>query len=857
MPDTELSPHESEVDLTNCDREPIHIAGRVQNYGCLLAVSTDWMVTHASENCEALLGHEPEALIGRQITDLLPEASVHNLRTRMQVLAYQEGAARVFAYPLFGDERYFDISIHNGARHIIFEFEPRSGRTRHTDDASAVQALIGRVQRQDTVEKMAREAARGLKMLSGFDRVMVYRFEEDDSGTVIAEALEPQMEPFLGLRYPASDIPKQARALYTRSLLRIIADVNGATHPIHPERDPNGEPLDLSLAVTRAVSPIHLEYLHNMGVAASMSVSILRKGKLWGLFACHHRAPHYIDYEKRSSVELFAQLFNYELAQAEMNAELSDVDQAKTLHDRMMSQLSSGGNIVETLDVFIDDVREVIPFDGAAVYSEGVFRAVGSAPTEQEFLGLARFLNTTPTAQIYATENLAARYPKAEDFADRAAGILALPISRTPRDYLVLFRRELAKSVNWAGNPDKPVEAGPNGIRLTPRKSFEAWQEIVRGHSAPWKPSERRAADALRITLLEVVLKLSDESNAARKRAQDQQELLIAELNHRVRNILNLIRGLVSQGKDDATSIDAYRSVLDARVHALARAHDQLTQTEWAWVSFNALVETEVQAFVSMKTKRVHVDGDLIELTPAAFTTMALVIHELVTNSAKYGALNDSSGSVNVGVTLHPDGTAGLSWRETGGPPVQAPTRKGFGSTIIERSIPFELKGRAEVRYRMTGLEADFVLPARHVRKAQTTHAAAQSTQAGSGDPVRISGSTMVLEDNMIIALDAADMLAELGADDVRTASNVSDAMRILDDGDIGFALVDVNLGDELSLPVVKRCVSEGIPLVLATGYGSSTDLAAQWPDVTILKKPYTIDHLRAALVPGPQQTED
>lgn len=845
MPETDPIQQQQDYDLTNCDREPIHILGRVQSYGCLIALSSDWMVTYASENCGTLLGLDAQSIVGSRFTDIFPQETVHHLRTKMQVLSYQTGAARVFAYPALEDERLFDVSISQSDQNLIFEFEPREVWTQNDQDRSTVRALIGRVKRHETIEDMSREAVRAVKMLSGFDRVMVYRFNEDDSGTVIAEVAEPDQEPFLGLRYPASDIPKQARALYLRSPLRIISDVDAETYAIHPSLDPNGQPLDLSLAVTRSVSPIHLEYLRNMGVAASMSVSIIRNGKLWGLFACHHQTAKHISYETRSEIELFSELFNYQLAQLELTTELAEVDLARSLHDRLMTQLSGGKSMSEAFDVLSENIKEVIPFDGAAVFTDGEYKSAGAAPTKEEFMGLARFLNTTPSGHVYHTNALSTRYPAGESFGDRVAGILALPVSRTPRDYLVLFRREIASSVKWAGNPEKPVELGPNGVRLTPRKSFDAWQEVVRGQSAPWRGSELRAADALRVTLLEVVLKMADERNAARKQAQDQQELLVAELNHRVRNILNLIRGLVSQGQEDAKSLDDYRSVLEDRIFALARAHDQLTQTEWNWVSFRSLVETEVKAFLTAKASRVIITGDEIDLSPTAFSTLALVIHELVTNSAKYSALNDSSGSIALDVRLQPDGVAKLSWREENGPPVQAPKRRGFGTTIIERSIPFELKGQADTRYRVTGFEADFVVPSAHVRKAKLTLNKMEDEAARRAPDLRLEGQCLVLEDNMVIALDAADMLSDFGAEHVSTASSVADALGIIGKRDITFALLDVNLGDETSLPVIEKCLEMGIPTVLATGYGANAAIVERFPEVPVLSKPYSSDSLK------------
>lgn len=847
MPEQTVADPATTYDLSNCDREPIHILGTVQDYGCLIAVSADWVVTHASTNCADLLGYGTDKLIGYRLLDILPQDSVHYLRTRMQVLSYQFGAARIFAYPLFGDDWHYDIAISQSDQHLMLEFEPRQGPAQMRDHSTSVQALITRVKRKTTTESMTKEAARGLKILSGFDRVMVYRFNEDQSGTVIAEDAAPGQEPFLGLRYPASDIPKQARALATKSLLRIIADIDAPVHPILPAPQPGEDPLDQSLTITRAVSPIHLEYLRNMGVQATLTVSILRDGALWGLFACHHRSARFIDYETRSAVELFAQLFNYALAEIEMKSELAEFDAAQTLHDQMMSQLSGGKTIRDVFDLFGEEINAVIPHDGAAIYSDGVWTGFGSTLSEEELTGLARFLSKAPAGQVYATDHLAAHYANAEVFADRVAGLLALPISRAPRDYLVLFRKEVAKTVTWAGDPEKPVTLGPHGARLTPRASFAAWQEVVRGQSTPWRKAELRAADALRVTLLEVVLKLADERNELRKAAQNQQELLIAELNHRVRNILNLIRGLVAQGDENA-AIDAYRNVLDARIYALARAHDQLTRTEWSWVSLRDLLMTEIQAYQLGSFRPLHITGEEIALSPQAFTTLALVFHELVTNAAKYGALKDAKGSIFVDVTQKENGAARIFWRERGGPPVQAPQRRGFGTTIIERSIPYELGGSVDIAYLITGLEVSITLPAAYVLQVAANDPPPTTAPTAPAAEIRLSGPCLVLEDNIVIALDSSDMLEALGASKVSTAARSDDALRLLQEQDFAFALLDVNLGDETSFAVAERCAALGVPAILATGYGSDTALLERFPPMPVLKKPFTRATLQNAL---------
>lgn len=845
----DLSP-EIEIDLTNCDREPIHLLGRVQAYGCLLGISHDWMVTHASVNTKDLIGLEAEDLVGERFVEAFGEETLQDIRARLQTLQRDRtSSVRIFRYDLFRDERRFDISLHVVDRTILLEFEPRSD-AKPREDVSIAYSLMGRVREKDTVEGMCEVATRGLRTFSGFDRVMVYRFEEDGSGSVIAESHSGGGDSYLGLRYPASDIPRQARELYVRNPLRIIADVNGKTYPIHPERGPTGRPLDLSMAVTRAVSPIHIEYLRNMGVGASLSVSITRNGQLWGMFACHHSEPIDLDFERRSAIELFGMLFTYELAQLEQEMELAEVARARVLHDDLMAQATSGVDLIDNFDTIAERIGEVVACDGIAIFSNNEYKLQGKGLSKDEFLPLARFLNTTTAGTIFHTSRLATVLPSAEDYRQRVSGVLALPISRIPRDYILLYRREVTQTVTWAGNPEKPVESGPNGVRLTPRKSFEAWKQTVHGASEPWKPQEVRAAEALRITLLEVVLKLSDEANAAQRRAQEQQELLIAELNHRVRNILNLIRGLVSQGRNDAATLEHYSADLDARIYALARAHDQLTQKSWGWVALRTLIQNEIRAFLDGKSNRVAISGDDVEVSPTALTTMALVLHEMVTNSAKYGALSDSSGSVDIDLCVLEDGALRIGWKERDGPPVKPPSRVGFGTKIIERSIPYELKGRAKTAFLITGLEAEFIVPANHIRPVKSEETSSEMpVEQPDIDEAGLDGHAMVVEDNMIIAMDAADILTDMGAVFVHTANGVAEALKVLDNHDVCLALIDVNLGGELSLPVAQECARRGIPTVLATGYGAAQDVIDSYPPIPILQKPYSTEQLREAML--------
>lgn len=839
------------VDLTNCDREPIHLLGNVQSFGALIAMSADWIVQHASQNTDHVLGIRFGDLIGSPLKTFLPAHTIDKLRDRLGSSNTENAVARLFGYDVFGDGRLYDISAHQSNLSFIIEFEPKARRSDH-DEMAVVTQMMRRVSAEKDILAVSETAAQQLRQLTGFDRVMVYQFAPQGDGTVIAEAKDEQdTETYLGLHFPASDIPRQARELYKRSLLRLISNVDDVVSPIEPQLSPEGEPLDLSLAVTRAVSPIHLEYLRNMKVRASMSVSIIIRGELWGLFACHHRDTLYVDYERRTAIELLAQFYAYELERREARAVTEMTGRAQKLHDRLMMQLSSNEDLEQGFGGIAQEIAKVIQFDGIALYYDGKYVTQGATPSYDDFLKIARFLNTSAASRVYATDHLAARLPSVANILECCAGILAIPVSRKPRDYIVLFRTEAVRQVVWAGNPHKPAEVGPYGVRLTPRKSFELWKEEVGSRSEQWSPTALRAAEAIRVTLLEVVLKLSDEMNAERKRAQDQQELLIAELNHRVRNILGLIRSLVKQSQRTAGSVEEFTEAIDGRVHALAQAHDQLTETEWKPVPLRELLRTEVRAYLDGEEDRVILKGPEIQFAPEAFSTMTLVFHELVTNSVKYGALSVPSGRVEIVSTFKGDSFVRIDWTETGGPAVKAPTRRGFGTTIIEKSVPFELSGKAEINYRLTGLHAGFLVPEKYVSRAVSAgiSVAAGGKAGEGGEKPMLEGSVLVVEDNLIIAMDASDVLSDFGADVVHTAGSVAEAIRIADASRLTLAVLDINLGSETSLQVAKYLRERGVPYVLASGYASQSDSLAEFPPAPVVQKPFTAETLGKAIL--------
>lgn len=528
------------------------------------------------------------------------------------------------------------------------------------------------------------------------------------------------------------------------------------------------------------------------------------------------------EFESRTAIELFAHLFSYELTHLEEQERARAQAEMSNLQTRLMALMAQGDELSESLIKVSSDLREVIAHDGMVLYTDGDFHQIGATPTREEFVGLARFLNTTAASGVFATDSIGKQYKPAADCTDRFAGLLAIPISRRPRDYLVLFRREIATSVTWAGNPTKPVTPGPNGMRLTPRKSFDAWREIVAGHCAPWNEHSKHSAELLRVLLLEIFLKITDATADERKRAQERQELLISELNHRVRNILNLMRGLVKQSSQDNDTAEAFAARLDGRIQSMARAHDQLTDDEWDYSSLKDLINLELAAYVSDRPERIEMLGGDVQISPKAFTNLALVVHELVTNSVKYGCLSSENGKLIIALGQDHVGGLTIDWRERGGPAVKPPKRRGFGSSIIERFVPFELQGEAYIQYKVSGVEARFVIPANHVEfvtQAAPTEVAAPAVP----NSANLSATALVLEDTMIIAMDAADILTELGAKDVRICSNVSDALREIESNTIEVAILDVNLGPNSPFLSLRSWQRWACPLWLRRATGIVT----------------------------------
>jgi len=503
------------VNLTNCDREPIHIPGSIQPHGLLFVLaSPDLRIVRVSENTGQMVGIDPANLLDRPLKNFVSdgiesicgclERNFEDANPLPLELAVAEGFSGSF----------------NGIVHrtpggeIVLELEPATGgeNADFFQFHRRVKNGLGKIQKAENLAELCDLIVGEIRNLTGFDRVMIYRFNEAGDGTVIAENKRADLDPFLSLHYPDSDIPKQAKYLYTLNWLRLIPDVNYQPVGLLGGGEEMSEPLDMSYSVLRSVSPIHIEYLKNMGVVASMSISLLRQNRLWGLIACHHETPKFVPYEIRTHAEFLGQLMSTELGQKEANENLTYKLHLKHIQTQFVDRLTGASDFVAELTADPESLLQLTGASGVAVCEKDTIAPIGKTPAPEEILPLLDWLGDRFDRDLFVTNSLPERYPAARTYANIASGLLAMAISKIQHRYVLWFRPELIQTVTWAGNPDKPKRVEADGsLTIFPRQSFEAWKEIVRHQSEPWLACEIEGAVELRQAIVDIVLRQTDE----------------------------------------------------------------------------------------------------------------------------------------------------------------------------------------------------------------------------------------------------------------------------------------------------------------------------------------------------------
>lgn len=516
------------VDLTECDREPIHIPGSIQPHGYLFALAgSDHRLISVSANVEELLGRPADQVVDGSLPGDLSTASAARLA---DVLSAPDLAAtnpiRIDVLTPAG-ERTFNGIVHRHDSLTFLELEPRTELQQSTEFFRSVRSAIRRLQTATDLTMACRIAATEVRRITSFERVKIYRFAADWSGQVIAEDRTSGVPSLLDFHFPSSDIPAQSRALYTVNPTRIIPNIRYRPTPLVPDHNPlAGGPIDLSFSVLRSVSPTHLEYMVNMGMHGAMSISIVRDGRLWGMISCHNTRPHFVSYEIRQACELIAQVLTWQISVLEEAEVVRHSVRVRAIQNRLLHELADEQGLPAGLSKVADQMLALMDATGFALCGFDGVAAFGSTPDRDDILALAAWLARREPRGIFQTEQLPAHYPPAASYADRASGLLAVPLGRASTTLMLWFRPEVAQTVTWGGDPHKPVQIGPRGLRLQTRASFEAWREEVQGKSQPWRSHEIAAAEEIRDLVVDVILGRAEElENANRDLSRSNDEL--------------------------------------------------------------------------------------------------------------------------------------------------------------------------------------------------------------------------------------------------------------------------------------------------------------------------------------------
>ncbi len=512
-----LSLTTSDVNISRLKQPAIHSLTEIQAHGVLLVLQEpDLKILQVSRNTRKFFGLEPDEVLNLGIERLFDSFQLDQLREGLSRENLElMNPTKVWVRKHGDDYSVFDAIAHrNRDGLLVLELEPAMIQ----DDIPFLsfyhlaRTSINQLQTTTNLREFCQIIVQEVRRVTGFDRVMLYKFDDDGHGEVVAEEKIDELEPYCGLHYPESDIPQPARQMFLSNWIRVIPDTSAKAIPLFPRKNPQtGQPVDLLRSILRSPYSCHTDYLHNMGVGASLTISLMKDDKLWGLIACHHCTPKYVPYEVRKACEFLGRVIFAEISTREEEADYHYRIQLAQVQSDLFESMAQSSDFIAALTEYQPNLLDLAQAQGAAICFNGNWTTIGQTPDDDELNYLTQWLAKNVQEDVFYTDSLPLIYSDAERFKDTASGLLAIPISK--RSYVMWFRPEVIQTVNWGGDPNNAYELDQSGAepRLCPRKSFELWKETVQLKSLPWKPVEVKAVLELRKAIVNIVLRQAEE----------------------------------------------------------------------------------------------------------------------------------------------------------------------------------------------------------------------------------------------------------------------------------------------------------------------------------------------------------
>ncbi len=653
------NPYTSKYDLTNCDNEPIHIIQTVQSFASIIAVDIDsYIIRQVSSNISKFFNKNTSELLEHPLSDFFPSYIIDSIKNGIDIGDFSE--INPITLPINETFLAPQVAIvHQQNNQLIIEIEKVSENEYSLPFFNKIDKAIHKIQSAPSSQKLFQLVAQEVKNITGYSRVMIYQFDKNYNGKVIAEEKESHLEPFLYLNYPSTDIPKQARQLFLKNQVRMIIDVDDELSLLQPSLHPaTHQPLNVGNCAARGSSPIHLQYLRNMGVKASLTIAIIEDEKLWGLLACHnYDSKKVLSFNTRKMIQFVGKLISGHLSLYRANEYRKSLLKKNKIHANLFSQMTQYQDIIKGLTEGEYNILEYISSVGVTIYMDENKKSMGVTPPTEEITMLAEYLNKHSSDIIFSTNCLSEFFPNKEIYNNDFAGLLAIRISESPVEYVMWFRPSKTKEVIWGGNPDKEMTKNESG-RLSPRKSFEQWKQLVENQSESWTKNELDAAVTLRNDIKEFILKRFYEIkklHAELQASYEELESFSYSVSHDLRSPLRAIEGFSQILLEDySKNLDDYGiEVLNTIVESINKMNEfvndilELSKLAKIEMIYNQIDINTILPSIISDVKLAKEDYEKVEiiidehipLVAADYTMLKQLFYNLIGNAIKYSAV--------------------------------------------------------------------------------------------------------------------------------------------------------------------------------------------------------------------------